>query len=101
VFAQVNMAGFTRSLTNAPASGVKLLGAVTIGGQLAWLLQDSHGNSLYVAAHGKPYVLRAVGPPPGQGTADLTQWNAVRIPGPPPASQVVKLSQLNAVTVTS
>src|SRR5262249_24145342 len=38
MFAQVNMAGFTRSLTSAPASGVKLLGAVAIGGQLAWLL---------------------------------------------------------------
>jgi hypothetical protein len=84
----------THSITSTPAGEVKLLGAVTIAGQPAWLLQDSHENSVYVAAHGTPYVLRAVGPPPGKDSADLTQWNAVRIPGRPPASQVVSLSQL-------
>jgi hypothetical protein len=74
---------------------VPKLGAVTVGGgQTAWLLQDSHGNSLYVAARGKPYLVRKVAAPPGEGSVNLTQWNAVRIPGPPPASQVVTLSQL-------
>jgi hypothetical protein len=90
----LSLASMTHSLTSAPAREVQLLGAVTIAGQLAWLLQDSHQNSVYVAAHGKPYVLRAVGPPPGEDTLNLTQWNAVRIPGPPPASQVVYPSQL-------
>jgi hypothetical protein len=81
-------------LTSTPAHEVKLLGAVTIAGQAAWLLQDSRENSVYVAANGKPYILRAVGPPPGEDSANLAQWNAVRIPGRPPASQVVSLSQL-------
>jgi hypothetical protein len=98
LFPRVSMAALTRSMTSAPARQVKLLGAVTVAGQLAWLLQDSHEASLYVAAHGKPYVLRAVGPPPGDDSANLTQWNAVRIPGPPPASQVVHPGQLNALT---
>jgi hypothetical protein len=91
----LNMASMTRSLTRAPAREVKYLGVVTIGGQRAWLLQDSHEDSLYIAAHGRPYVLREVAPPPGEDSANLTQWNAVRIPGPPPASQLVKLSQLS------
>lgn len=101
LFAHLTMASMTHSLASTPARGVKLLGAVTIAGRLAWLLQDSHENSVYVAAHGKPYVLRAVGPPPGEDSLNLTQWNAVRIPGPPPASQVVHPSQLNAVAGTS
>jgi hypothetical protein len=92
--ANLNMAAITHSMTSTPAREVKLLGAVTVAGQLAWLLQDSNGNSLYVAAHGKPYVLRAVGPPPGQDIVNLTQWNAVRIPAPPPASKVASPSQL-------
>jgi hypothetical protein len=89
----LNMASMTRSVS-APARNVKYLGVVGIGGQPAWLLQDSHGNSVYVAAHGKPYLVREVAAPPGEGSVNLTQWNAVRIPGPPPASQVVHLSQL-------
>jgi hypothetical protein len=76
LFANLNMASMTHSMTSTPAREVKLLGAVTIAGQLAWLLQDSQENSLYVAAHGKPYVLREVGPPPGEDSVNLTQWNA-------------------------
>jgi hypothetical protein len=94
LIAHLNLAAMTRSMTSAPAREVKLLGAVIVDGQLAWLLQDSHENSLYVAAHGKPYVIRAVGPPPGEDSVNLTQWNAARIPVPPPASQVVHPSQL-------
>lgn len=93
-FADLNMASMTRSLASTRAHHVKYLGVVRIAGQLAWLLQDSHRNSIYVAAHGKPYVLREVGAPPSENSVNLTQWNAVRIPGPPPASQVVNLSQL-------
>ena len=89
----LNLASMTHSLASTPAHEVKFLGAVTTGGQPAWLLQDSHGDSIYVAARGKPYVLREVAPP-GQGSVNLTQWNAVRIPGPPPASRVVTPSQL-------
>lgn len=94
LLAGLNMASMTHSLTSAPASKVKYLGAVTIAGQPAWLLQDSHGNSIYVAAHGKPYVLREVPTPPTKGSVNLTQWNAVRIPGPPPPNQVVHPRQL-------
>lgn len=93
--AGLSMASMTRSVSSTSAGKVKYLGAVTVGGgQPAWLLQDSHGNSLYVAARGKPYLVREVAAPPGEGSVNLTQWNAVRIPGPPPASQVVTLSQL-------
>jgi len=88
------MASMTHPITTTQAHEVELLGAVTVAGQPAWVLQASHENSVYVAAHGKPYILRAVGPPPGEDSADLTQWNAVRIPGRPPASQVVSISQL-------
>jgi hypothetical protein len=98
LFAHLNMAAMTHSMTSIPAHGVKLLGAVTVAGQLAWLLQDSHENSFYVAAHGKPYILRAVGPPPGEDSVNFTQWNAVRIPAPPPASQVVYPRQLEGIT---
>jgi hypothetical protein len=90
----LSMASMTRSVTSTPARKVKYLGVVKAGGQLAWLLQDSHGNSVYVAAHGTPYLVREVAAPPGEGSANLTQWNAVRIPGPPPASQIVTLRQL-------
>jgi hypothetical protein len=93
LFPGLNLAALLDSLTRTQASKVKYVGAVTTGGQLAWLLQDSQGTSLYLAAHGKPYVLRGVGTR-GQGSVNLTQWNAVRIPGPPPASQVVTPRQL-------
>jgi hypothetical protein len=93
LFPRLNLSSLLDSLTRTQASKVKYVGAVTTGGQLAWLLQDSQGNSLYLAAHGKPYVLRGVGTR-GQGSVNLTQWNAVRIPGPPPASQVVTPRQL-------
>lgn len=74
-------------MTSTPAREVKLLGAVTVAGQLAWLLQDSHEVLIYVAAHGEPYILRAVGSPPGEDSVNLTQWNAVRIPGPHPRAR--------------
>lgn len=90
----VDMASLTHSLITTPVHEVTLLGAVSLGGQLAWLLQDSHETSIYVAAQGKPYVLRQVSAPPGQDSVNLSQWNAVRIPGPPPASQIVNPSQL-------
>lgn len=90
----LNMASMTHYLTSTPDDQVTLLGAVSVGGQPAWLLQDSHDNSIYVAAHGEPYVLREVSAPPGEDSLNLTQWNAARIPGPPPANQIVRPSQL-------
>jgi hypothetical protein len=90
----LNMASLTHSLTSTPDSEVTLLGTVRLGGQLAWLLQDSHDDSIYVAAQGTPYVLREVSAPPGTDSVNLSLWNAVRIPGPPPASQIVSSSQL-------
>jgi len=93
LFAHVNMDAVTRAMAGTPAHEVKLFGAVTIAGQLAWLLQDSHEDSLYIAAHGRPYVLRAIGPPPGLDAVNLTQWDAVRIPAPrPPASSCIPVS---------
>ena len=91
---QLSLASLTHSLTRTPASKIKLFGAVTAGGQPAWLLQDQRENSIYVAAHGRAYVLRVVGPRPGLDVANLTQWNAVQIPGPPPPGQIVHPRQL-------
>lgn len=89
----LTLASMTHSLTSTPSHQVKLVGAVTVDGQLAWLLSDPQGDSAYVAAHGKPYILKTAASPEN-GTLTFTQWNAVSIPGPPPASQVVNLSQL-------
>jgi len=91
---RLSLASVTHPLTSTPASKIEFLGAVIVGGQPAWLLQDPRANSIYVAARGKPYVLRVVGRPPGENSANLTQWNAVQIPGPPPPSEVVHPRQL-------
>jgi hypothetical protein len=93
LFRGLDLGSLTDSLTSGPARKVKYVGAVTTSGQLAWLLQDSQGNSLYVAARGKPYILRGVGAR-SQGSVNLTRWDAVRIPGPPPASQIASPRQL-------
>lgn len=93
----LNMTGLLNSLipyiAGTPAHAVSYQGTVSVGGTLAWLLV-SNGTSVFVAARGKPYVLRVVAPQPGEGALNFTQWDAVRIPGPPPAGQVVHLSQL-------
>jgi hypothetical protein len=91
----LNMTGLVNSLipSSTPPHAVSYQGTVSVGGTLAWLLV-SNGSSVFVAARGKPYVLRVVAPQPGEGAVNLTQWDDVRIPGPPPASQVVNLSQL-------
>ena len=54
---------------------------------MAWLLQDSGENSVYVAAHGKPYILREVTAPPAVDSVNLTLWNAVQIPVPRPSAR--------------
>jgi hypothetical protein len=64
---------------------------VTVNGQPAWQMRSSDGGTIYVAAQGPPYPLRAT---KGPSRIDLTQWNAVTIPPPPPASQTVDISQL-------
>jgi hypothetical protein len=93
----LNMTGLVNSLipsiASTPAHAVSYQGTVSVGGTLAWLLV-SNGTSVFVAARGKPYVLRVVAPQLGEGALNLTQWDAVRIPGLPPASQVVNLRQL-------
>jgi hypothetical protein len=91
----LTIASMTGSVASAPPGQVKLLGAVTLGGQLAWLLSDQQGDSAFVAAHGKPYLLQ-IAAPPGDGSLTMTQWNAVQIPPLPPASQIVSISQLMA-----
>jgi hypothetical protein len=62
LLARLNLASVTHSLTGKHASKIKFLGAVTTGGQPAWLLQDQVENSIYVAAHSRP--LQIAGPPP-------------------------------------
>jgi hypothetical protein len=84
------VAALTSSIASTPAHATSYEGMVSVGGTPAWLL-FSQGTA-FVAARGKPYILRLVAP--GEGTLNFTQWDGVRIPGPPPASQVVNLSQL-------
>jgi hypothetical protein len=97
LFNGLNMTGLVHSLipssASTPGHAVSYQGTVSVAGTLAWLLV-SNGTSVFVAARGKPYVLRVVAPQPGEGALNLTQWDSARIPGPPPASQVVNLSQL-------
>lgn len=77
--------------------GMTVVGKQTVNGQTAWVLTASDGTG-YVAAQGKPYLLRATGAGPGSGgtgsSVDFTEWNAVTIPGPPPASEMVDTSKL-------
>ena len=78
-------------------SGMPVTAKQTVNGQTAWVLTASDGTG-YIAAQGKPYLLRVTGTGPGTGgtgsSADFTQWNAATIPGPPPASQMVDTSKL-------
>lgn len=73
---------------------IKYSGTATVNGQQAWVARDSDGSTAYVAATGKPYLLRLVGHSGSVGRIDFTEWNSVTIPPPPPASKVVDPSQL-------
>ena len=83
----------TRAITSTPARQVSYAGIMAVHGQPAWLLQGVRSGTAFIAARGKPFLLRLAGPL-GQGVVDFTQWDAVRIPGPPPASQVITPGQL-------
>jgi hypothetical protein len=88
------MDSITQFIASTPARPISYVGTGTVDGEPTWLLQDSYEDLVYVASHGKPYILRVVAAQPSAGTLSLTQWDAAPIPGPPPTSQVVKLSQL-------
>lgn len=67
----------------------------TIGGRPALTLHGSDGSTLYVAATGTPYPLRAIAPKAtNAGQLDFSQWNAVPPIAPPPPGQVISLGQL-------
>lgn len=95
MLARLSLASMTNSLAGTPASKVRYLGVVAVDGRAAWLLQDSQRNSIYVAARGRPYLLREVAGPPSKDSLNLTEWNTVRVPGPPPATKIVQLGQLS------
>lgn len=89
-FSSITGNAFTSSL-----AGAKLAGSGTVSGQPAWIMRLHDGSSLYVAAQGPAYPLRATPPAgKGQGQLDFSQWNSATIPPPPPASQVVDISKL-------
>jgi hypothetical protein len=70
-------------------------GTTTIAGQPALALHGSDGSTLYVAATGTPYPLRAIAPKPtNAGQLDFSQWNAVPPIAAPPPREVISLSQL-------
>ena len=87
----LNGLGMSSLLGRVSVPQLSYVRTVTVNGQAAWQMRASDGSTVYVAAHGPPYPLRAT---KGPSRIDLTQWNAVSIPPPPPASQVVDLSQL-------
>jgi hypothetical protein len=86
-----------RALKTLNPKVMTVTGKRAVNGQTAWVLTASDGTG-YIAAQGKPYLLRVIGTGTGAGGAgssvDFTQWNAVTIPGPPPASQMVDTSKL-------
>jgi hypothetical protein len=86
-----------RALKVLNPSGMTVTGKQTVNGQSAWVLTASDGT-VYIAAQGKPYLLRITGTGTGTGgtgsSVDFTQWNAVTILGRPPASQMVDESKL-------
>ncbi len=70
-------------------------GMTTITGQQALVLRGSDGSTLYVAATGTRYLLRAVAPKPDNaGALNFNEWNAVAAITAPPASEVISTSQL-------
>lgn len=70
-------------------------GMTTITGQQALVLHGSDGSTLYVAATGTRYPLRAVAAKPDNaGALDFSEWNAVPAITAPPASEVISISQL-------
>lgn len=89
------MAKFLSSMSWKPGH-VRYVGPATVGGQPAWVLAGSDGSTAYVAARGKPYVLRLLPPRAKRGRLDFSQWNTVKLPPPPPAKQVVDLGKLGA-----
>lgn len=78
----------------ATPAGLTMSGQATINGQPTWVLDAKDGSKIYIAAQGKPYLLRVTPPGNSSGELDFTQWDSATIPPPPPASQVVDISKL-------
>jgi hypothetical protein len=87
-----------RSLLGNLASelpGYQKAGTTTIGGRQALALRGSDGSTLYVAANGTPFPLRAIAPKSSDaGELNFSDWNAVPPISAPPAAQVISLGQL-------
>jgi hypothetical protein len=70
-------------------------GTAMIGGRPALDLRGSDGSTLYVAATGTPFPLRAIAPASSDaGELNFSQWNAVPPVTAPPAADVISLGQL-------
>jgi hypothetical protein len=72
------------------AEGAKVLKTTTFRGQPAWSTQHN-GTTVYIARHGKPYLLGYVHS--GQGLT-FSDWNTATVQGKPAPSQVVQITQL-------
>jgi hypothetical protein len=88
----LSMSGLLHQMLKG-SGNIHYTGKSTIDGQPVWVARDS-GFVGYIAAQGKPYLLRIVGHSGAFGRIDFTQWNSVTIPPAPPASKVVDTSQL-------
>jgi hypothetical protein len=74
-------------------SGASYAGTATVGGQPALKLSLDAVGTIYVAAHGTPYLLRLES---GTARISYSDWNTAVLPPPPPASKVVTVSMLAA-----
>jgi hypothetical protein len=72
------------------AEGSKPLKATVFHSQPAWSAQHQ-GTTVYIARHGKPYLLGYTHA--GQGLR-FSDWNTATVPGKPAPSQIVQITQL-------
>jgi hypothetical protein len=70
--------------------GAKVLKSTDFRGQAAWSVEHN-GTTVYIARHGKPYLLGYT--KGGQGL-NFSDWNTATVPGQPAPSQIVQISQL-------
>lgn len=90
----LEMSSLLANVTSALPSYQKA-GTTTIGGRPALALHGSDGSTLYVAAAGTLFPLRAIAPKSSDaGELDFSEWNAVPPIAAPPAADVISLGQL-------
>jgi hypothetical protein len=72
------------------AEGARVLKSTTFRGQPAWSAQHN-GTTVYIARHGKPYLLGYVH---GAQSLNFSDWNSATVQAKPAPDQIVQISQL-------